>query len=108
MDLNKFDRLVAKLWPANIIRAKGLCYFSDDTDKCWLFEQAGRQKTLKDCGLWFATMPEDELADMMERDRKLRADWDPTYGDRMQKIVFIGQHLDKKAIEALMDSCLAE
>jgi len=108
LDLNKFDRLVAKLWPANIIRAKGLCYFSDDIDKCWLFEQAGRQKTLKDCGLWFATMPEDELADMMERDRKLRADWDPTYGDRMQKIVFIGQHLDKKAIEQLMDSCLAE
>ena len=108
LDLNKFDHLVARNWPKNIIRAKGLCYFSDDPDKCYLFEQAGRQKSLKDCGLWFATMPEDELQEMMERDRKLRQDWDPEYGDRMQKIVFIGQHLDKSGLEKLMDSCLAE
>ena len=107
-DLNKFDNMVAKYWPSNIIRAKGLCYFSNDIDKCWLFEQAGRQKSLKDCGLWFATMEPDELADMMERDRKLREDWTEEYGDRMQKIVFIGQHLDKKGIERMMDSCLAD
>ncbi|MBQ2173248.1 MAG: GTP-binding protein [Bacteroidales bacterium] len=108
LDLNKFDHMVATKWPGNIIRAKGLCYFSNDIDKCFLFEQAGRQKTLKDCGLWFATMDEEELQEMMNRDRKLRQDWDPQYGDRMQKIVFIGQNLDKKALEQLMDSCLAE
>ena len=107
-DLNKFDNMVAKYWPSNIIRAKGLCYFSSDIDKCYLFEQAGRQKSLKDCGLWFATMEPDELAEMMERDRKLREDWTEEYGDRMQKIVFIGQHLDKKGIERMMDSCLAD
>ncbi len=108
LDLNKFDHMVATKWPKNIIRAKGLCYFSNDIDKCYLFEQAGKQKTIRDAGLWFATMEEDELQEMMERDRKLRQDWDPEYGDRMQKIVFIGQHLDKPALEALMDSCLAE
>ena len=108
LDLNKFDHMVATKWPRNIIRAKGLCYFSNDIDKCFLFEQAGKQKTLKDCGLWFATMEEEELQEMMERDRKLRQDWDPQYGDRMQKIVFIGQNLDKPALEQLMDSCLAE
>ena len=107
LDLNKFDHMVATKWPANIIRAKGLCYFSDDIDKCYLFEQAGKQKSIRDAGLWFATMEADELQEMMERDRKLRADWDPEYGDRMQKIVFIGQHLDKTALEKLMDSCLA-
>ena len=107
LDLNKFDHMVATKWPANIIRAKGLCYFSDDIDKCYLFEQAGKQKSIRDAGLWFATMEPEELAEMMNRDRKLRADWDPEYGDRMQKIVFIGQHLDKPALEKLMDSCLA-
>ena len=108
LDLNKFDDMVARRWPASIIRAKGICYFSADQDKCYLFEQAGRQKSLKDAGLWFATMPEDELQEMMERDRKLREDWDPQYGDRMQKIVFIGRHLDKPGLEKLMDSCLAD
>ena len=108
LDLNKFDRFVAKAWPKNVIRAKGLCYFSDDIDKCYLFEQAGRQKSIRDAGLWFATMPDDELQEMMARDRKLRQDWDPEYGDRMQKIVFIGQHLDKEGLARMMDDCLAE
>ncbi len=108
LDLNKFDAMVAKRWPKEIIRAKGLCYFSDDTDKCYLFEQAGRQKMLRDAGLWYATMDPEELAAMMERDPKLVRDWDPVYGDRMQKIVFIGQHLDKEGIARLMDSCLEE
>ena len=106
MSLNKFDHMVATKWPSNIIRAKGICYFADKPDQCYLFEQAGRQKSIKEAGLWFATMPEDELQDMMSRDRNLRRDWDPEYGDRMQKIVFIGQHLDKDALAALMDSCL--
>jgi G3E family GTPase len=108
LDLNKFDFMVARKWPKNIIRAKGLCYFSDDIDKCYLFEQAGRQKSIRDAGLWYATMEEEELQERLERDPILRRDWDPVYGDRMQKIVFIGQHLDKKALAQLMDECLAE
>lgn len=108
LDINKFDWLVAKKWPRNIIRAKGLCYFSDDKDKCYLFEQAGIQKSIKDAGGWFATMPEDQLKEMMRRDANLRKDWDPDYGDRMIKIVFIGQNLDRGLIDEMMDSCLEE
>ncbi len=106
LDINKFDYFVAKKWPKEIIRCKGLCYFSSDPDKCYLFETAGKQKTLKDAGYWFATMPRNELRELMARDAKLRRDWDPEYGDRMNKIVFIGQHLDKEALESLMDGCL--
>ena len=108
LDLNKFDYMVARKWPKSIIRAKGLCYFAHETDKCYLFEQAGVQKSLRDAGLWFATMPEEQLAEMMKRDQNLRRDWDEKYGDRMNKIVFIGQHLDKNAIVELMDGCLAD
>ena len=108
LDLNKFDHIIARKWPQGIIRAKGLCYFSDDPDKCWLFEQAGRQKNLREAGLWYATMDEEELQERLERDPVLRRDWDPVYGDRMQKIVFIGQHLDKDTLARLMDGCLAE
>lgn len=107
-DLNKFDNMVARRWPSNVIRAKGMCYFSEDPDKCFLFEQAGVQKTIKDAGLWFATMPEDELQEMMRRDRNLRRDWDPEYGDRMIKIVLIGQHLDREVLDKLFDACLEE
>ncbi len=106
LDINKFDNFVAKKWPVSVIRAKGLCYFSDDPDRCYLFEQAGVQKTVKDAGLWFATMSREELAEMMLRDPNLARDWDPDYGDRMVKIVFIGQHMDVEGITAELDACL--
>ena len=106
MDMNKFDWWVAKCWPRSVIRSKGLCYFSNQTDNCYLFEQSGVQKSLKDAGLWFATMPKDQLAEMMLHDKALQRDWDPQWGDRMQKVVFIGQNMDRAEIEAGLDSCL--
>lgn len=105
-DINKFDWFVAKHWPKSVIRAKGICYFSDNTDMSYLFEQAGVQKKLTDAGQWYATAPEDELQRMLATDPGLMRDWDPKYGDRMQKIVFIGQHLDRQAITEALDACL--
>ena len=107
-DINKFDHFVARKWPKSVIRAKGLCYFTDDTDLCYLFEQAGKQVSLKNAGQWYATMPERQLQRMLDTDPVLRRDWDENYGDRMQKIVFIGQHLDKKEIADALDACLVD
>lgn len=105
-DMNKFDNFVAKKWSRNIIRAKGLCYFSDDTDMSYLFEQAGRQFQLKAAGKWYATAPEEDLKEIAQQDPDFMKDWDPKYGDRMQKLVFIGQHLDKEQITRDLDFCL--
>lgn len=105
-DINKFDYFVAKHWPKSVIRAKGVCYFSDNRDMSYLFEQAGKQKSIKEAGLWYATAPADELAEMMKQEPGLVRDWDPEYGDRMQKIVFIGQKMDKEQIIKLLDDCL--
>lgn len=107
LDLNKFDYFVASKWPENVIRCKGMLYFSENEDMCYLFEQAGVQKKLTECGLWCATAPIEELIPMMERDPSLRRDWDPQYGDRMIKLVFIGRNLDKKAIAKALDACKA-
>ena len=107
-DINKFDNFVAKHWPVGVIRAKGLCWFSVEPDNCYLFEQAGTQISLRNAGKWYATMPEDELERQLETDATLRRDWDPEYGDRMQKLVFIGQKLDRAAIRAALDFCVTE
>ena len=107
-DLNAFDNFVAKKWPKNIIRAKGICYFSEEFDICYLFEQAGRQFVLRNVGQWFATMPEDELIEKLREQPELLHDWDKTYGDRMQKLVFIGQHLDADYLRKELDNCLFE
>lgn len=105
-NLENFDHFVATKWPKNVIRAKGVCYFTDEPDMCYLFEQAGQQKTIRQAGKFYATMPENELQRMFDTDPTLRRDWDETYGDRMQKIVFIGQNLDKEEITRLLDECL--
>ena len=105
-DLGMFDEFVSAHWPQNVIRCKGMCYFAEEYDMCYLFEQAGRQFNLRKAGEWFATMPKEELMQLMADDPQLRKDWDDQYGDRMQKLVFIGQHLDKKAITDALDNCL--
>ena len=105
-DLARFDEFVARHWDKNIIRCKGMCYFEEEYDMCYLFEQAGKQFNLKQAGAFYATMPQEELMQMMARDPMLQRDWDEQYGDRMQKLVFIGQHLDRHAIEHALDECL--
>ena len=105
-DLGLFDEFVAAHWPKNVIRCKGMCYFAEEYDMCYLFEQAGRQFNLRKAGEWFATMPKEELMQLMADDAQLRKDWDEQYGDRMQKLVFIGQHLDKQALKTALDKCL--
>ena len=105
-ELGLFDEFVARKWPKGIIRAKGICWFRDEPDICYVFEQAGRQVSLRNAGQWYATMPKKELAELMEQQPGLRRDWDEQYGDRMQKLVFIGQHLDKELIASELDFCL--
>ena len=106
-DLGRFDEFVARKWPKNIIRAKGICYFDDEKQTCYVFEQAGKQVSLRNAGQWYATMPKNQLAQFLQQNPGVMRDWDVKYGDRMQKLVFIGQHLDKKEIERLLDECLA-
>lgn len=107
LNLGLFDEFVARKWPKSIIRAKGICYFKGEEDVCYVFEQAGRQVSLRNAGQWYATMPKDELENLMVMNPQLRKDWDAEYGDRMQKLVFIGQHLDKEQITKDLDFCLA-
>lgn len=108
MDLGLFDDFVARRWPKNVIRCKGICYFNDEKDKCYVFEQAGKQVQIRDAGQWYATMPAEQLERMKAQTPALRRDWDETYGDRMQKLVFIGQNLDQDAITKELDACLRD
>lgn len=108
-DLGLFDEFVARKWPRDIVRAKGICYFADEPDMCYVFEQAGQQKTVKQAGQWLATMPADQLAELRKNNPQLEKEWDEKLGDRMIKIVFIGQHIkdQKDAIIAELDKTLA-
>lgn len=105
-DIHKFDHFAATKWPRNVIRAKGVCYFSHNRDMSFLFEQAGIQKKITEAGQWYATAPEEDLIELMRQEPGLLRDWDENYGDRMQKIVFIGQHMDKEQLIRDLDACL--
>lgn len=108
-DLALFDEFVARKWPRDVVRAKGICYFAEEPDMCYVFEQAGQQKTVKQAGQWLATMPADQLAELRRNNPQLEKEWDDKYGDRMIKIVFIGQHIkeQKDAIIKELDKCLS-
>lgn len=107
-DIHKFDHFIATRWPKNVIRTKGVCYFKHNPDMSFLFEQAGRQKKLTEAGLWYATAPEEDLIALMQQEPGLMRDWDEHYGDRMEKLVFIGQNLNKEQLTRDLDACLDE
>ncbi|MBQ2575624.1 MAG: GTP-binding protein [Bacteroidales bacterium] len=107
-NLGRFDEFVARKMPKSVIRCKGMCYFKSEDEICYVFEQAGKQISLRDAGQWFATMPPEELEDLILRNPAILRDWDDTYGDRMQKLVFIGQNMDKEQICKDLDMCLTD
>ncbi len=103
-----FDRLKFENWANNdygkqIIRTKGLVYFTNDKNMSYIYEQAGRQRMLSENGPWYATLPKYQIEQLLLNDEKFRHDWDETYGDRMIKLVFIGQHINKAKITEELD-----
>lgn len=107
-DINWFDNFVSKQLPRNVIRCKGICWFSNEPDTCYIFEQAGKQVGLRNAGQWYATMPENELQQFMKENPSILKDWDDKYGDRMEKLVIIGQNLNKEQLIQDLDMCLVK
>lgn len=97
-DRLKFEDWTTKDYGKQIIRTKGLVYFAGDERMSYVYEQAGKQKVLTENGPWYATLPRYQIEQMLLNDERFRHDWNPKYGDRMVKLVFIGQQIDKQAI----------
>ena len=108
-DQEKFEKWVEAEWPLSVIRAKGIMWFADDRKGLYVFEQAGKQLFAQQTGgVWIAALPKSEQAKVLAERPEAKKDWDETYGDRMNKIVFIGQKMDKEAICSALDNCLGE
>lgn len=95
-------------WPRNIIRCKGFLWFAEDPESAYIFEQAGSQMELTDDGLWVAAEDVETRKEILAANPELLSEWDDEYGDRMIRLVFIGQELDKQALIARLDECLGE
>ena len=106
--ISEFNKFLSKKRPKNIIRAKGVCYFKEYRDMSYLYEQAGVQQKLTEAGSWYATAPQEDLVQLMQEDPSFMRDWDPEYGDRMVKIVFIGQNMDIPQLTRELDDCLED
>ena len=104
----KFENFVFAKWPKEVIRAKGLFWIKEDPDTAYIFEQSGKQKTAMDDGLWIAAFPEKDKREILEMNPDIAAAWHPVYGDRVNKIVFIGRKMNKEEIIRNLDECIAE
>lgn len=106
-DRQKLDEF-CNTWPKNIIRCKGLMWFADEPEMAWVFETSGRQIQAGYSGQWIAAAPKAEQKQILDENPKIKDEWDEKVGDRMIKLCVIGQHLDREAISAGLDSCLAK
>ena len=107
-DKQKFESFVFAKWPKEVIRAKGLFWIAEDPDTAYIFEQSGKQKTATDDGMWIAAFPEKEKKEILELNPDIAEAWHPLYGDRVNKIVFIGRKMDKEEIFKALDECIAK
>lgn len=105
-DRQKLDEYANK-WPRNIIRCKGLLWFSDEEEMAYVFETSGRQIQAGYSGQWIACAPKKEQEEILASNPQIKKEWDEKVGDRMVKLCIIGQNLDKKQISAELDACLA-
>ncbi len=104
----KFEEYVFAEWPKEIIRAKGLFWINEDPNTAYIFEQSGKQKTATDDGYWIACFPEKDRNEVLRMNPDIAASWHPIYGDRINKLVFIGRGMDKEGIIKALDNCIAE
>ena len=107
-----FDRskiiALAEKWPRAIIRCKGMIWYKEEPDMSYIFEQAGHMIQEMQSGRFLASADQASIDRVLEKYPQVRQMWDPKYGDRMQKLVFIGQNMDRKEIEAQLDACLVD
>lgn len=103
---NKFEEFVNFKWERNIIRCKGILWFSDEDEMSYVFEQAGNQMQIGESGLWIASAPENERKELFKQNPELLKNWDDKVGDRIIKLVFIGRDLQKDEIKAELDKLL--
>ncbi len=95
-------------WFKSVIRCKGMVWYREDPNMAYIFEQAGRQITEQQAGLFIASAPKKKQKELLQRFPEAKETWDPVYGDRMIKLVFIGRHMDRADIEAHLDACLTD
>ena len=108
LDQKKFENFVFAHYPKEVIRAKGVFWIKNDTQTAYIFEQSGKQKTATDDGKWIACMPKHQQEQILAMNPDIANAWDDEYGDRVNKIVFIGQNMDKEAITKALDACKAD
>ena len=104
----KFEEFVFAKWPKEVIRAKGLFWIADVPQTAYIFEQSGKQKTATDDGKWIAAFPEYERKQILQMNPDIAEAWHPVYGDRVNKLVFIGRNMDKDAIIKALDDCISD
>ena len=74
-DRNKLDQYAAK-WPRNIIRSKGVIWFSDEEEMAYVLETSGRQISAGYSGNWLASCPKEEQEKVLAEEPEMKKDWD--------------------------------
>ena len=108
-DPERFWNYIQNQFPMSVIRSKGLFWIASRPKQALIWGQAGGSLRSDNAGVWWSTMPFDQrirYASFLDNQKEIESDWDITFGDRKNEIVFIGQDMNESLIKANLDACL--
>lgn len=106
----RFLNYIRNQFPAGIIRSKGLFWIASRPEQALVWGQAGGSIRTDYAGVWWSSMPFEkriQYLPFVENQQHIEAEWDVTFGDRKNELVFIGQDMNKQQIISELNSCLA-
>ncbi|WP_193065014.1 GTP-binding protein [Oceanobacillus oncorhynchi] len=92
--------------PREIVRMKGVVWCATHNNLALLLSQAGPSVEVEPLAYWVDSLPKAQQREIFENNPEVRELWDPQFGDRHTKLVFIGMDLDKEQITEDLERCL--
>ena len=91
---------------SGVLRAKGYVWLASRPEWAISYSRAGNIANVEPVGYWWAATERARWPEKNDPEHALILEnWQEPYGDRVNEIVFIGQYLDRPAIEAILAAC---
>ena len=91
---------------SGVLRACGFCWLENDPESVSQLTVSGGSRRIRRAGTWWVGTGRKYWPREKDRLARMRENWHPDFGDRVQEIAVIGLNMDEDALRASFDQAL--